>query len=179
MKKFYVSLLAAFLFIFESLFVNQLAGLFADGDKILAPRFLMLFLVFMAAYSNNRKALWYSFVLGLLFDIVYTEILGVYMAIFPVIIYLVGKLMKMLQNNIFVVSFISLVAVVMLECIIAGFHSLIGSVNMSISEFMSIRLLPTLLLNAGAVVLFAYPFKYVITKFGTDAEGDMLFRRGK
>ncbi|MGN1401319.1 MAG: rod shape-determining protein MreD [Bacillus sp. (in: firmicutes)] len=179
MKKYIVPILAAFLFIFESLFVNQFSGTLFTNGWILVPRFLMIFFIFLAAYGNERKAIWYSFVIGLLFDIVYTGILGVYMAIFPVVTYIFTKLLKILQNNIFVVSVVSLLAVTALEMAIGLFNFMLGNDNMTFSVFASIRLLPTVLFNLAVTVLVAYPFKKWISEYAEDKNSDMLFTKGK
>lgn len=177
MKKLYIPFLAAFIFIFESMFVNLFIGDLINSERIIVPRFLMIFFVFLAVYSYHRTALWYSLIIGVVFDIVHTGILGIYLSVFPVITYIVSKTMKILQNNIFIVSIVSLVAVALLEVVIAAANFILGLSDMTFQEFSTIRLLPTLALNLIAVIIFAYPFKLVITKYADDESNEMLFRK--
>ncbi|MDQ7863256.1 rod shape-determining protein MreD [Peribacillus frigoritolerans] len=44
----------------------------------------------------------YGAILGLTYDVVYTEILGIYMFLLPFLAYLISKSMKILQNNILI-----------------------------------------------------------------------------
>ncbi|MGM9926557.1 MAG: rod shape-determining protein MreD [Bacillus sp. (in: firmicutes)] len=177
MKKFYIPLVVLGLFILESLFVNILSAQLFHSERIYVPRFLIIFFTFFAVYGNNRSAIWYSMVVGLLFDIVYTEILGIYMFVFPVVTYLVCKAMKILQNNIFMVSVIALVAIALTEVIVYFVNAILGFAPMSLQVFSTIRLLPTLLLNLVAIIIFAYPFKQVIVKYSTEDSKDVLFRK--
>ncbi|RCK12109.1 rod shape-determining protein MreD [Bacillus licheniformis] len=62
-------------------------------------RFLLLVLVFMTAYVNQPFAITYGFIFGLLYDINYTDLLGVYMFGFAGICYLSSKAFKVLQTN--------------------------------------------------------------------------------
>lgn len=177
MKKLYIPLLALVIFLSESIFVTTFSGEFFTGDKIFVPRFLMIFLVFMAVYSGNRTALYYSFVIGILFDVVYTEILGIYLFIFPLITYGISKVMKILQNNIFVVSFMSLVAIAILEMIVYGMNALLGFVSMTFQQFLSDRLVPTLILNAIVILIIAYPLRKFLLKYSEEENNEILFRK--
>lgn len=177
MKKLYIPICLALLFVFESLFSNLFSEGFFNSDYLFVPRFLIIFFVFFVVYGNRRSVIVYGAIVGLIFDITYTEILGIYLFVFPVIIYLVSKAMKVLQNNIFMVSLISLVTVVLLEFIMYGVNYILGFANETLQEFMMIRLLPTLLLNLVFIIIFAYPFKQLFVKYATDESQDSFFRK--
>lgn len=177
MKKLYVPLLAVLIFISESIFVTTFSGDFFTGDKMFIPRFLMIFLVFMSVYCNSRTALYYSMVIGLVFDVVYTEVLGVYLFVFPLITYAISKIMKILQNNIFVVSFMSLIAIAFLETIIYGMNSLLGFSVLTFQQFLLERLVPTLILNAVVIIIVAYPLRKFMLKHSEEDNNELLFRK--
>jgi len=176
-KKLYIPLLAVLIFISESIFVTTFSGEFFSSDKMFIPRFLMILLVFMSVYCNSRVALYYSVVIGLVFDVVYTEILGVYLFVFPLITYTISKIMKVLQNNIFVVSFMSLIAVAFLETIIYGMNSLLGFAVLTFQQFLIDRLVPTLILNTVVVVIAAYPLRKFMLKHSEVDNNELLFRK--
>ena len=177
MKKLYIPLLAVLIFISESIFVTTFSGEVFSSDKMFIPRFLMILLVFMSVYCNSRVALYYSVVIGLVFDVVYTEILGVYLFVFPLITYTISKIMKVLQNNIFVVSFMSLIAVAFLETIIYGMNSLLGFAVLTFQQFLIDRLVPTLILNTVVVVIAAYPLRKFMLKHSEVDNNELLFRK--
>ncbi len=177
MKKLYIPLLAVLIFISESIFVTTFSGEVFSSDKMFIPRFLMILLVFMSVFCNSRVALYYSVVIGLIFDVVYTEILGVYLFVFPLITYTISKIMKVLQNNIFVVSFMSLIAVAFLETIIYGMNSLLGFAVLTFQQFLIDRLVPTLILNTVVVVIAAYPLRKFMLKHSEVDNNELLFRK--
>lgn len=177
MKKLYVPLLAVLIFISESIFVTTFSGDFFTGDKMFIPRFLMIFLVFMSVYYNSRTALYYSMVIGLVFDVVYTEVLGVYLFVFPLITYAISKIMTILQNNIFVVSFMSLIAIAFLETIIYGMNSLLGFSVLTFQQLLLERLVPTLILNAVVIIMVAYPLRKCMLKHSEEDNNELLFRK--
>lgn len=75
------------------------------------------------------------------------------------------------------VSVIALVAIALTEVIVYFVNAILGFAPMSLQVFSTIRLLPTLLLNLVAIIIFAYPFKQVIVKYSTEDSKDVLFRK--
>ncbi|MGM9923783.1 MAG: rod shape-determining protein MreD [Bacillus sp. (in: firmicutes)] len=175
MRKLIIPLFIAFVFLFESIFVQIVIGEMYHGNLIFVPRFLMILFVFLAVFGDYRKAAIYSAVAGIVFDITYTGILGIYLFVFPIITYVISKAMNILHNNIFMVSFMSLVAVAMLEIISYGFNFILGFAHVTFQEFALERLLPTLGLNAIVIILTAYPIRKFILKYATQDNGDLLF----
>ena len=164
MKKFWIGCLIAFMFILESIFVELLPGEFLS-NKILVPHFLIITIFFFSIYANRNTAIIYAFVFGLLVDIVYTEVLGIYFFVFPFIIYLTSKIMKVLHANLLVVSVISLLGMSILELIVYEMNFLIHLTSMEFANFLNLRLVPTLVLNAIFLVIAAYPYKRIFDKY--------------
>ena len=100
--KFFLPLIISLSFIFESIFVELLPEAFSKSDMILVPHFLMVMIIFTTIYGNQKHGLIYGFIFGLLFDVVYTEIIGIYLFLIPLVTKIVSWLMKLLQSNIFV-----------------------------------------------------------------------------
>jgi rod shape-determining protein MreD len=164
-RKFFPALLFLILFIFESLFVQYLPRDIFGSQRILAPRFLMIAILFLTIYGSTKQGILYGFLFGLLFDIVFTEILGIYLFLFPLIAYLISGLMKILQVNIFTVSFASLIGTTLLEILAFEMNKLIGITSIDFSSFLSLRLIPTLILNLFFIMIAAYPLKRNFEKF--------------
>lgn len=164
MSRILLPFLFIMLFIAESIFVELLPGDIFDGKYIIVPHFLMIAILFLTVYGPKKYWLFYAFIFGLLFDVVYTEIIGIYLFIFPVVSYLISKLMKVLQTNIIIVSFVALVGVTLVELSSYEMNFLIHQTEMDFSSYISLRLLPTLLLNLIFIVIVAYPFKKYFEK---------------
>lgn len=172
MNRYWVPLLLAFLFIFESLFVQLVPGdLFKEG-YVFVPRFLIMAIFFLSMYGSVKHGIIYGFVFGLLYDIVYTEIIGIYLFMFPLAAYIFSNIMRILQTNIFIVSIVSILCVAVLEAGVYQMNLLIHITDMDFSSFADIRLIPTLILNLAFIVLTAYPFKRLFEKFGDSLRND-------
>lgn len=168
--KIKVFLLAVLVFISEGIFVEVFSGPLYRTDYILVPRFIMIFLVFLTVYGKKEMALWYGFGLGIFYDVVYTEILGIYTFTMPLMVYLSSQLMKVLQTNLGIVSGVSLVVISVLEIIVYELNSLIGFASLSFIDFAKMRLLPSLLLNLVFLLLFAYLFAKWMRKWTIDED---------
>ncbi|CAM3823416.1 rod shape-determining protein MreD [Mesobacillus zeae] len=172
MKRITVPLLFIFLFLLESLFVDIIPPEVFNSGRVMVPRFLMAAIFFLTVYGNAKQGVIYGLIFGLLFDMVYTEILGVYLVLFPLLSYLFANVMRILQTNVVVVSAVSLIGIALLEVGVYEMNLLIHITNMDFSNFVSVRLFPTLVLNMAFLVLAAYPFKRQFEKFADFLRND-------
>ena len=159
MIRFLLPAMFAFLFILESLFVELLPAELFNSDRILAPHFLMVGILFLTAYLSPKHGIMYGFIFGLLFDVVYTEIIGIYLFMFPFIAYLFANMIRVLQTNVLVVSLLSLIGIALLETGVYQMMHLIKITDLDFTAYVKIRLVPTLILNLAFIVVAAYPFK--------------------
>jgi rod shape-determining protein MreD len=157
-KKFLLPLLFVFLFILESLFVQFLPEKLFGFERIFVPHFLFTGLLFLTIFVGKKQGIIYAAIFGLLFDIVYVEIIGIYFFLYPVISYLANRLMQFLQVNIIIAFLVSLVGIALLEIGAYEMNSLIHVTDLDFISFINLRLYPTLLLNAVFIILASYPF---------------------
>lgn len=172
MRKYLLPLLFIFFFIFESTFVELLPKQLFQSDLILVPRFLIITILFMTIYGGKKQGIIYGFIFGLLFDVVYTEIIGIYLFMFPLVAYIIYNLMRIFQSNIVVSSIISLIGVGLLELGVYELNYLIKVTDMDFSTFIEIRLLPTMILNLIFLVLLAYPIKRLFEKHAEELKNE-------
>ncbi|MBK3914355.1 rod shape-determining protein MreD [Listeria ivanovii] len=151
-------------FILEGVFSLQFAnGLFND-KHLFIPHFLLVMLTIMTCFYKRNTTLVYAFILGLLFDIYYTGVMGIYFAIFPFTVYITDKFMKILQNNVFLVGLIAIFNVILTESLVYAFYYLIGSTTMSITVFIDQRLWTTILFNLAFFLVVFYPFRLFLNR---------------
>ncbi|WP_409301938.1 rod shape-determining protein MreD [Peribacillus sp. SCS-155] len=172
MSRFILPLLALIFFISESMYSNLFAGAFFGNDRILVPRFLMIFISFVTIYASRKWGIYYGLVLGIAFDVVYTEVLGIYTFLFPVLAFLVSKTMKMMHANLLIAALVSLFFVGVLEVAVYEINLLIHVADMNFTEFALNRLVPTLLLNLIFILIVSLPLRMVIEKFSTSRDID-------
>ncbi|MGG3469263.1 rod shape-determining protein MreD [Neobacillus pocheonensis] len=165
MKKFLLPLLFLFLFLAESLFVQFFPGDLFGGNRIIVPHFLFVALVFLTIFIGKKQGIIYAAIFGLIFDIVYVEIIGIYLFLFPFICYLVSKIMHIMQTNIIIAFLVSLFGVALLEIGVYEMNFLIHVTSLDFMGFLNLRFYPTLLLNAIFVLIFGYPLKRRFEKY--------------
>lgn len=171
MKTFLLCLLIIFSFVFESVFV-QLLPETINSSRLVVPHFLLVILILLTIYGKRNTGIMYSFIFGLLFDIVYTEILGIYLFMLPVVSYICSKLMKILQTNLVIVVFVTAIGVALLEFGVYEITYIIHRTDMDFISFLRVRLLPTLVLNIIFTILFCYPLKRYFEKYGDEIRND-------
>ncbi|MCQ6273527.1 rod shape-determining protein MreD [Bacillus sp. V3B] len=165
MIKAFLPLIISLCFILESVFVELLPEKFFASTRILVPHFLIVAIIFTTIYGNKKSGLMYGFIFGLLFDIVYTEIIGIYLFLIPLVVYVTTWIMKVLQSHIVIVCLVALAGVTLLEFGVYGMNLIIGHTTMALTIFVDSRLFPTLVLNFIFILIVAYPLKKYLDRF--------------
>ena len=159
MRKAFLPIIISLCFLFESVFVELLPAELFKSSSIFVPHFLMVTIIFVTVYISQKHGIMYGFIFGILFDIVYTEIIGIYLFMFPLVAYITSWIMRILQTNIILVSFVAILGVGFLELGVYEMNFIIGRTNMSLASFVDIRLVPTLILNFIFIILVSYPLR--------------------
>ena len=110
--------------------------------------------------------------LGLLYDVAYTEILGVYTFALPVAAYLISKIMKILQSNLLISGLVTLFFIAVIETAVYQLNLLLGFTSVDYRDYSMLRLVPTLLLNLVFLVITAYPLRQTIESLRVESEGE-------
>ncbi|WP_462412374.1 rod shape-determining protein MreD [Neobacillus sp. Marseille-QA0830] len=165
MRKFLLPLLLFALFIGESVFTQFMPETVFGQSKILVPHFLYAALLFFTIYVGKNKGILYSAIFGLLFDIVYVEVLGIYLFLFAFIAWLITKVMQVMQSNLIVTSIVSLVGIALLEIGVYEMNFLIHVTDLDFMGFINLRFYPTLILNAIFILLSGWLFKRYFERY--------------
>jgi len=163
MIRFVVPLIAIILFYLEPVF-----GLFSplelNGEyRYLIPRFLIMYLIFISIYYSRNRAMVYGLVFGVLYDVFFIDIIGLYSFLYPLICLIASFIVKYIHQHLLVTTTLSLVLVALLEFALYHFFSLIGLTDISLSVFVFERLLPTMIANSIFLIMLGWAFKYVIS----------------
>lgn len=172
MRKAFLPLIISLCFLLESIFVELMTIESLVSKRIIVPHFLIVSIIFTTIYGNRKHGLMYGFIFGLLFDVVYTEVIGIYLFMLPLVAYITSWIMKVLQSNIVMVSLVALLGVSLLELGVYEMNFIIDRTDMAFSSFVDIRLLPTLILNLIFIVLFALPLKKYLESYAEALRND-------
>lgn len=159
---------APLLIFFGFLMDGLLSGVFSEqlygGTGVMVPRLIVLIFILMSFYLPRNKMIFYAVIFGLLYDSYYVGILGIYVAAFPLIVYITEKLKRVLNPNPIVVGMMVIINLSLLEFILYEFYKVLSFTTLDTSTFMASRLGPTLLLNLVFFILVFYPLKKMILK---------------
>lgn len=162
MIRFILPLIALALFFLEPVF-----GLFSplqlNGDYYyIVPRFLLMYLIFVTVYYDSKHAMYYGLFFGLLYDVFFIDIIGLYSFLYPMMCLIAGYIVKSVQRNLLVATALTLVLTALFEFILYLFFLFISMISMPVDLFLTTRLLPTMVANSLFLVMLGWVFKSVI-----------------
>lgn len=163
MKRLFFPLILFLILVCEGIAIELLPPAFVSSDMFITPHWVFIFLLLMSLFYDKEDtffAIIYGVIFGLLIDVVYTGILGVYMFVYPFIIYIVHLLKRFLQTNIYMTMIIATVSLFIGELLIFLIFSIVGSADMTINHFLIHRFIPTLIAN----LLFLIPLYFLSVK---------------
>ena len=172
MRRFILPFLVFFIFISESIFSHLVHLPFSIEDQLYVPRFVLIIVILITVYLSRWQGILLGFFFGLLHDIVYIEVIGIYLFSYALIAYLISKAMRVLYKHAVIVLFLTVLAAALLEFYVYGINYLIGTTKMTLYNFTTLRLLPTLGLNLVVAILLFYPIKKFLIKIKNEKSDD-------
>ncbi|HAM81428.1 rod shape-determining protein MreD [Ornithinibacillus bavariensis] len=159
MRHIFLPLILLILVALEGVALDILPSSLLDSNLMITPHWVLMFLVLIAIFydrQNSYYAIMYAFIFGLLIDIAYTGILGVYMFTYAVVIYVILELRKMLHSNIYSALLFGIISITIAELIINVIYYVVGIMNTTWTDYFIYRLIPSVLANA-IFILILYP----------------------
>ncbi|TQR19200.1 rod shape-determining protein MreD [Psychrobacillus vulpis] len=162
MIRFLVIIISVLLFYMEPIF-----GLFSpielQGDfYVLVPRFLIMYLIFVSIYYDRKRAMLYGLIFGLLYDVFFIDIIGLYSFIYPLMCLVASLIAKYIHQHLLVATILTLVLVALVELLLFLFYTFIGIKSMTYTEFFQFNLIPTMIANLVFILMFGWGFKYIL-----------------
>ncbi|MBM7097992.1 MULTISPECIES: rod shape-determining protein MreD [Alteribacter] len=156
MIRYSIFLVMFLLFVLEGTVFQVFAPDLHGFPYILIPRWVLLVLVFVGILQGRGPALLYAVGFGILYDVIYSPLLGVYTFGMAVVVYLVSFSIPFFQKNLGLSIMMALLAVVGLEYFVYGIYSLMGLASQPHNLFFYTRLLPTFVFNGLILVLTGF-----------------------
>ncbi|MBE1554576.1 rod shape-determining protein MreD [Sporosarcina limicola] len=174
MIRFIIPSIALLLFFLEPVF-SLFSPVDIDGMRYtLVPRFVIVYLIFIAVYYSRQRAIVYGIVLGLLYDMFHIDIIGLYAFLYPMICYIAVLIIRQVHRHVVTVMLLAMFLIVLLELLSYFFASLIALTSISLDEFVVSRLIPTMIANLVFVGMFGWFFKNLINKRGLQQQSEPL-----
>ena len=168
-EKWKINIFAPMLIFFGLLVDGLISGafsshLYTENGNVMVPRLIILILVLTSFYLPRNKMILYAIIFGFLYDSYYVGILGIYLAIFPLIVYVTNKLKLVLNPNPITIGMMVFINLSILETMLYWIYKVLGFTTIDMNTFMAGRLGPTLLLNVVLFIFTFYPLKKLILK---------------
>ncbi|MBP1947673.1 rod shape-determining protein MreD [Virgibacillus litoralis] len=150
MKRIIIPLVLFSFLVLEGVALELLPISLAKSDLVIVPHWVFVFLLFLAIFydrENTYFSVLYGLLFGLLIDIVYTGVLGVYMFSYALVIYIIHGLTKMLHANFFVSLLLGMIGLILCEVIINAIYTVVGISDMIWKDYLIYRMAPTVIAN--------------------------------
>lgn len=156
MNRALIPLVCLLLFFTEPVFSLFSPFQMSDEFFIIVPRFVLVFLMMVAIYVDRMHAVLWGFVFGVMHDVFFIDIVGLYALFYPVAALVASFAAARFDDRPVVGAAIGFGILVAFELILYGVFLLIGFTSMPFGEFLINRLFPTALMNG--LLLFAIAF---------------------
>ncbi|MGN7476780.1 rod shape-determining protein MreD [Solibacillus silvestris] len=163
LARFLIGTVAVLLFLLESEFSRFSPLQFGEATYYLIPRFLILYLIFLAIYYSRKKAMIYGVIFGLCFDVFYINIIGLYTVLYPAICYVAAWCVKRIHPHLVFSMFLALFLMIIFELLVYEFFYMLQFTTMAFQPFLVSRLVPTTIGNLLFLIMLAWAFKYCIS----------------
>jgi len=165
MKRIIIPLVLLLILAFQGVAMELLPPSIKFAKVYLTPHWILMFLILVAGFVYPQKPMIpiiYAAVFGLMTDIVYTGVLGVYMFVIAMSLYVAQLLYRLLQVNLIMVSVISVISLLIVEISLLAVYSLIGFSTMPVGDFFIYRCLPTILANILFLIIIYLPSRRLL-----------------
>lgn len=171
MKRLYLPLILFFFVVLEGVALDLLPVQLLSAKTIIVPHWIFVILVFTSLFydkENTYYSIVYGVIFGLLIDIVYTGVLGVYMFSYGFVIYIIHELRRLLHANFYAVTIIGIVGLSITDLFIHTVFKMIGFADVTWEEYLLLRLLPTVLANLIFLIILYPIFKKRLLNWGSE-----------
>ncbi|MYL29063.1 MULTISPECIES: rod shape-determining protein MreD [Halobacillus] len=150
MSRYVIPLVCLFLLVMQGMAMSLLPAKLVYSDLLITPHWILIFLFIIAIFydkDHTYHAVWYGLMFGLLIDVVYTGVLGVYMITYTLIIYVVHGLKKLVHANFPAAFLLAVIGLILADALLYIVYSFVQITSISWVDYGLLRLLPTLAAN--------------------------------
>ncbi|MBS7345175.1 MAG: rod shape-determining protein MreD [Caryophanon sp.] len=158
-----IPFIALLLFFLESNFALFSPLEFNERTVYLVPRFLFLYLVFISVYYDRKRAIQYGLVFGILFDVFYLNLIGLYTVLYPLVCIIAGSTVRYMHQHLATTIALAIGLMGIFEFVLYQFFYFISYTSMPLDVFFYDRLLPTIGANLLFLLMLGWIFKYLIS----------------
>lgn len=146
-------------FLVDGVLTNHFSKLFLFSGYSLTPRTIIIAVVMLNFMIDHKSMFWFTVIAGFLMDSYYSGILGVYMALFAVIVRIIRLVRSNILQNPFTLGLALVFFLSFTEVSVYFVYALRGVASMDWNEFLVVRLGATLMLNIVIYYILYLPLR--------------------
>ena len=146
MRTFYYFLIGILLFYIDTIIGLTIPMHFGKIDIIFVPHLTIMYILIMTVYRGFGVAMSLAFFFGIVTDLYFGSIYGLYMFGYIILVVIVDKFLKSFIE-IILYYFYHFIIHNVLEVYVAMIYGVIGFIKFNLIEFVLLRLIPTLIIN--------------------------------
>lgn len=159
MRHLYLPLILFLFVVLEGVALDLLPVALLNTKTLIVPHWVFVILIFITIFydkEDTHYSIIYGIIFGLLIDVVYTGILGVYMFSYGFVIYIIHELKRLVHANFYAATIIGILGISLTDLFIHSIYKMIGFADIMWEEYLFLRLLPTVLANLIFLIII-YP----------------------
>ncbi|KRL00087.1 rod shape-determining protein MreD [Liquorilactobacillus capillatus] len=141
------------------------AGTMFTPSLAIESRIVLLWIVMAVCFGKIDHIILWTVLAGLVFDLYYTGIIGAFVVIMPLIVYLTKLMYRFFTPSFIVVLLIYLIDITVATVVFYWINLLIGFTNVSMAGFIGLSLGSTLAYNLAVFVLLYFPLQRFFESF--------------
>lgn len=157
MRGIYYFLIGILLFYIDTIIGLVIPMHFGKIDIIFVPHLTLMYFLILTIYRSFGVALVLAIFFGLITDLYYGSIYGLYMFGYILAVVVMDRFFKIFYKDQVMIYIIILMSTILIEIYVALIYGLIGFIQFNLIEFLLLRLLPTFILNLILLTIL-YPF---------------------
>lgn len=170
MTRVWLTAAVLFLFILEGTVVQVISPTTWGLSWLAVPRFALVAIVLIAMLLGRREGLYYGLVFGFLQDVLFGDVIGIYMVTMAMAAYFSGLIVLLFQRGFGMVFVTSLLVLFGHEWLLYSLFRLFTAAPEDVRWIVIQQILPTVALNAVVVILAYVPFRNMCKKIEAKRE---------
>lgn len=157
MPRFFLSLTLLLLFILEGTVLQVLSPTAWGLPWMIVPRFALVGAIMLSLFLGRREGLFHGLVLGILQDVLYGQIIGVYTLTMMVACYFAGLVVRLFQRSLAVVFVTTVLVLFGHEWLLYSLFRLFSTSPVDVQWVLASEILPSVGFNLIFAVLIYIP----------------------
>ncbi|MFQ3542630.1 rod shape-determining protein MreD [Halobacillus rhizosphaerae] len=150
MSRYIIALILLVLVALQGTAMSLLPTHFVYSNLLITPHWALCFVLLVAIFYDKDQTylcVWYGMIFGLLIDVAYTGVLGVYMVVYGLVAYIIHGLTKLLHANFLSASLLVILGIALADIFLYVTYSFVKVTSMTWGAYAMDRLIPTLAAN--------------------------------